>query len=315
MDNDLTTTTWFIAARAVHFGSCLLILGICWFDRFAITAKIRRESGVVMKFWEKIAAVLMLLALPTAAVSGAAWFAVVAMRMSDLPLNQAMQLNVLRMVSHTRFGRLWHWRLLCWLATLVAAVGIYLSSARPRLRSALIWLTLVFGVALLGSLAWSGHGQDGNPPQWHLLADILHLIVAAIWPTGLLPFGILLLCLRRASADEQWPVLSQITNRFSAMSLAAVGILAATGFVNSCYMLQSVSELFSTTYGQVLLAKIILFLLAVMLGAVNLFRLKPRLTDRPAHVAAKLQITTGLEFVLGTAAVVVVALLGTLPPG
>lgn len=314
MDNDLTTI-WLIAARAVHFGSCLLILGVCWFDRFAIPAQVRRESSLVVRFWANIAAGLILLALPMAAISGAAWFALVAMDMSDLPLNQALQTNVLRLVFRTRFGQLWQWRLICWLATALAAGGICLSSAKPRLRSALIWLTLVFGVLLLGSLAWSGHGQDGRSPQWHLLADILHLIVAAVWPTGLLPFGVLLLCLRRTAADGQWSVLSKITNRFSATSLAAVALLAATGFVNSCYMLRTVSDLFLTTYGQVLLTKITLFLLAVALGAVNLIRLKPRLADRPANIAAKLQITTAAELILGTAAVVVVALLGTLPPG
>ena len=168
---------------------------------------------------------------------------------------------------------------------------------------------------MLGSLAWSGHGQDGNRPQWHLLADTSHLLVAAVWPTGLLPFGILLLFLRRTPADEGWPAASQITNRFSSISLASVAILAATGFVNSCYMLRSVSDLFSTTYGRVLLAKITFFLLAVCLGAVNLLLLKPRLARRPAKIAGKLQITTTAEIVLATAVVVVVALLGTLPPG
>ncbi len=315
MDTDLTTMIWFIAARAVHFGSCLIIFSVCWFDRFTIPGQVRGESSVVVRFWEKIAAWLMALAIPMAAVSGAAWFAVVAMNMSGLPLNQALQPHVVRLVLHTRFGQLWQWRLVCWAAVALAACGVHFSSAKSRLRPAMTWLTFLLGAILLGSLAWSGHGQDGNRPQWHLLADVSHLISGSIWPTGLLPFGILLLLLRRSSADGRWSAVSKITSRFSAISLAAVAALVTTGFVNSCYMLRGFSDLFSTTYGRVLLTKIIFFLLAVALGAVNLILLKPRLAARPANIAAKLQITTALEVVLGTAAVVAVAVLGILPPG
>jgi len=307
MDNDLATKSGFVAARAVQFASCLLILGVFVFDRLILGADLR-QSNVVANSWKKISARLLSAAILLVAVSGAVWFVLVAMGMTDLLFQQAMQPHVLwRVWTRTQFGRLWQLRLICWIATALAVV------ATSR-KSALTWLTMALAAVLLGSLAWSGHGRNGEAPHWHLLADGLHLIVAAAWPTGLLPFGLLLFCAGKSSDTEQSLVLIKLTRRFSIMSLISVAVLAATGIVNSCYLLQSVSSLFLTSYGHVLLTKIVLFLIMVAIGAFNLFRLKPRL-GIDSGVTAMLQFTVTAEFVCGVVVIIAVALLGTLPPG
>jgi putative copper export protein len=51
--------------------------------------------------------------------------------------------------------------------------------------------------------------------------------------------------------------------RFSALSLGGVALLAATGFINSWFLVGSFSNLIEQTYGRWLLAKIILFCFAV----------------------------------------------------
>ena len=64
------------------------------------------------------------------------------------------------------------------------------------------------------------------------------------------------------------------------------------------------------------LSKIILFCVAVAIGAVNLLRLKPRLSiaDAAGSAAAQLQLNVWLELLLGALIVVIVAILGILPP-
>jgi putative copper export protein len=62
-----------------------------------------------------------------------------------------------------------------------------------------------------------------------------------------------------------------------------------------------------------------LFVLAVAIGAVNLLRLKPRLSaNNPAvqkdEAAARLQFNVQMELLLGAIIVIVVAILGILPP-
>jgi putative copper resistance protein D len=307
MIGDLATEFWLIAARAIQFASCLLILSVFVFDRLVVGDDLR-QSNFVALFWRKIYARLLLIAVPLAIISGAVWFVWVTMGINDLPFQLAIQPNILlRVWTHTQFGRLWQWRLICWVATTLAVVLI------PR-KSGVTWLAMALAVVLLGSLTWSGHGRNGEMPQWHLLADGLHLIIAAAWPTGLLPFGLVIFCIRKSSDPDQHSAMIKLTRRFSATSLISVAILAGTGIVNSCHLLQSISSLFATSYGHVLLTKIVLFLVMVALGAFNLFRLKPRI-GIDAEAAAKLQLTVTAEFICGVVVVIVVALLGTLPPG
>jgi copper resistance protein D len=178
-----------------------------------------------------------------------------------------------------------------------------------------LWMLTIPGAALLGSLAWSGHGRDGNSPGLHLLADIFHLIAAGAWPTGLLPFSMILFSVRMRGIDDDFVNLIMITRRFSTMSLICVGLIAVTGIVNSCFLLASAASLISTFYGRVLCVKIALLLAIVALGAINLLYLKPRLASGKSNFARKLQMTVGAELTFAVVVVVVVSVLGTLPPG
>jgi putative copper resistance protein D len=111
-----------------------------------------------------------------------------------------------------------------------------------------------------------------------------------------------------------------LVRRFSALSLTAVALLAMTGFVNSWFLVGSVENLFGLTYGRWLLAKIILFSIAVTIGAINLLRLKPRLLAgappwrKTEIAAAQLQLNVQMELALAMAIVIIVAILGILPP-
>ncbi len=85
MNHGLTTAVCLVAARAVHFAACMLLLAVCTFDRIIIPAEIRRQAAAVVALWKQIAAWLFLVALSLAGLSGAAWFALVAIEMSGLP--------------------------------------------------------------------------------------------------------------------------------------------------------------------------------------------------------------------------------------
>jgi putative copper resistance protein D len=201
-----------------------------------------------------------------------------------------------------------------------AAVAIlfYFSKSQTTFQRFLIWLEFFFSGALLGSLEWAGHGQETS--AWHLLADVWHLLVAGFWPAGLLPFALLLRRLRQARDPAHGHSIAALVRRFSALSLGSVALLAATGFVNSWFLVGSFSNLIEQPYGRWLLAKIILFCFAVAIGAVNLLRLKPRLLIESSEAqsseatVARLQFNVQLELAIGTAIIIVVAIIGILPP-
>jgi copper resistance protein D len=273
--------SWLAAARAAHLAACLLMFGLCVFDRL-----ITRHLA-----WPPIRRWLTWIVLPLALISGAAWLALVTIDMSG-------SIDGLSIVWHqTTFGRIWQLRLCLWLALCVAA-----SVSR--------WTALILSALLLASLAWAGHGQIGRPTTLHLAADAIHLLTAGCWPAGLLPFGLLLTRLRHTDRAA----IPNITHRFSVMAVACVTLLTLTGLANSCYLLSRPSDLLWTTYGRVLMVKVILFILTVSLGAMNILHLKPRLTPTPREAAEKLQRNLWTEVVLVIGIICVVAVLGLLPP-
>jgi putative copper resistance protein D len=102
------------------------------------------------------------------------------------------------------------------------------------------------------------------------------------------------------------------------MSLISVTALAATGVINSLFLIGGWSDLVATPYGKMLTAKVLVFLLMMALGALNLLRWKPRLSavgnDHAVHAVGRLRLNVTLELVLGAIVLVLVGLLGILPP-
>jgi putative copper resistance protein D len=143
-----------------------------------------------------------------------------------------------------------------------------------------------------------------------LAGDVAHLLAAGVWPAGLLPFALLLKGLMKAGA---LPAARAAARRFSAMSLATVAVLALTGIMNAFFLVGSIHALVSSDYGRLLMLKVALFAVAIALGAWNLLVHKPRLeTDLGALAAMARKVW--IEVALGTAIVLVVGILGTLPP-
>jgi putative copper resistance protein D len=273
--------TFFAAARAVHFAACLALFSICVFDRFII-------AKTFDEVWNRIAKSLIAIAMPAALLSGLVWFAAAAVQMSDRPLS----MDVVRTVwTHTQFGMLCKLRLIAWIVLLIFFW--------IRMR----WMTLIVSGVFLLSLAWTGHGQTGSSPRMHLFADILHLLAAGLWPMGLLPLALLMWRMKNSE-------MIAVVRRFSSMSVFAVALLLISSIANSCFLLEHLSDLWLSAYGRVLLTKISLFVLMLAIGAVNLLILKPRLS----RTALRLRWNISIELLLMTAVLILVAILGLLPP-
>ncbi len=312
------TTECFVLTRAVHIGGCLLLFGLFAFDRWVVSVWPDGDAEII-RSWRTRLRRWSLLLLPVLLLSGAAWFVLVAMTMSDLPLREAIQPETLRAVwSQTRFGTVWQVRAVLWLACLaVVAVPGFARGETSRSKR-LIWVELFLSGLLLGSLAWAGHGQEGQPASLHACADVLHLLVAGFWPTGLLPLAWVLRQTRR-HADLGHPrFIVELVRRFSTVSIVSVVALVVTGWVNSWFLVGTFANLFHEPYGKWLVAKIVLFLIAVAIGAVNLLRLKPRLTGNAGNDAERtqgqLQRNVLIEIGLSTAIIIVVGILGILAP-
>jgi copper resistance protein D len=248
-----------------------------------------------------------------------------AIEMSGLPASELLQTHVLRIVLlQTHFGRLWLWRLVCGLAAVVTSLVVL---SRPIGRSASVllnWLALLASALLAGSLGWAGHGLSGGAFAWHLPADVLHLIIAGVWPMGLIPFLCILLAMRSLASHQLLPreMIFELAGRFSLTSVTSVVLLTASGLINSWALVGSFQALAVSAYGRVLLLKVIAFLVMAALGAVNLLYLRPRLRtggglDEAAaqQCAARwLQWTVIFEIALAVIVLLATAILGLLAP-
>lgn len=213
---------------------------------------------------------------------------------------------------------------MAWIVRMVSLAAIVLAAVALRRQPAAFPASASAGGAVaLSTLAWNGHGaMDAAMTGWvHLSADIAHLIAAGAWVGAIV--GLLALVLRPADALDA-PAL-RATHRalegFAAVGSVIVAVILATGLVNSWLLVgpANIGALFTTLYGQLLLAKLALF--AAMLGfaAANRYRLTPALEARIEtgdHRAALVGLRTSLA--LETCCVLLVlalvAWLGTLEP-
>ena len=171
MDDSAPIPIWFIVARAVHFAACMVLLGICLFDRFVAP----REQGE-RDAWRRIFITLLAIVLPSAAVSGLVWLVFVTMDMSSQSFSEVMQGGTISIVlNRTHFGTLWQLRALLFLGAAACGVPLLLSrQARRCIFPLLVWLTLIFAAPLSMSLAWAGLGQIGSWPRMHLISCLLY---------------------------------------------------------------------------------------------------------------------------------------------
>lgn len=160
--------------------------------------------------------------------------------------------------------------------------------------------TLVSHAAATGSLT-------------EMALDLVHVIAAASWVGGVAAMVAVLLPSARALDPLE---LGRIVGRFSTMALVAVALLVTTGVVQSFQRLVLVEDLWETPYGLALLAKVVLLVIALALGALNLLLWGPRLRVRAAVPASRrgLAIGTAGESVVFVGIVVATSLLTALVP-
>jgi copper resistance protein D len=240
-------------------------------------------------------------------LSGLAWLAVEAARMSGLPPARALNSETLGTVlAQTLFGRVW-------IVRFALALGLGAALFLSRRGAALDADSAVLAAGLLASLAWAGHaaGERGSDRVVHLAADATHLLAAGAWVGSLLPLA------RVLAGSHAIELGERATRRFSAMGIACVSVLVVTGTVSAWYTVGSVPALFGTDYGWLLLAKLVLFAAMLALAGANRLRWTPRLraTSLEAGLALRrLRRNAMAEASLGVAVLGVVGALGITVP-
>ncbi len=174
-------------------------------------------------------------------------------------------------------------------------------------------LLVPFGLVILAAVVSTSHAASRMEDRLVLSAfTAAHQLGAAIW-IGAMPF--LLVSLRRvADADEG----KRLLRRYSPMALAGAGTLLAGGVGMAWFYLgisadHSLSGLYGTAYGVMMLSKVYLVLLVMALGAGNFFLVR-RIETAHADLLARLRRFGEVEIGLGFMAVLAAASMTSQPP-
>lgn len=173
-------------------------------------------------------------------------------------------------------------------------------------RLALVVLLSLAGITLLG-FSFAGHvAAIGGPP--FALLDWGHLLGVGVW-LGSLPGFLLfwLLYARRAVDKRRRGMLGDAIARHSRFALAAGPVVALTGIANSPLVLGGGRNLVASDYGNLLLAKALLFSVAIGIGAANFFLVRRR-------ALGTLLWTVSAEVAIAALAILTAAGLLTVPP-
>lgn len=325
MPGDTPIDTLLFFVRGIHFTATLSLGGVAAFivlilDRPLESASIAPpELGKLRPRLTEIAWTSLGIAVAT----GALWLGLEAQAMSGRSMTAVLTEGVFTTaLTRTHFGHVALARLI-----IAALLGVCLFARGRSVRSGLLLNTaLLFLSALLtAAIAWMGHAAatTGGIGVIHLIGDAVHLLAAMAWLGALLPLALFLATVRKSLNPVLASVAPRIVRRFSIMGLISVAAILVSGTINTWLLAGTVPALLGTPYGQWLILKILFFIAMVGVAAVNRLRLTPRLSHKvngnearvSRNAVGMLKRNALIEAGFGIAIVLIVGLLGTLPPG
>ena len=253
-----------IGVRFALYFAMAALFGLSAFSLYGLRAR-ERSNALALPLWLVGSAILSLLL-------SIGWLVLMASSMAGTPLWPLDQEAIGGLLTGSAIGAAWKLRMV---ALVVAAFAAMFAAQRS------LWLSgvmLASGIAL-GTLPWTGHGaMDEAAMGWvHLIADILHLIASGAWVGALL--GLLLLVSRPAAEVDaaHLGLTHRALHGFGTVGTIVVATVVVTGLVNAWMLvgIDNVAALATTLYGQLLLAKLALFVLMLGLASLNRVRLTP----------------------------------------
>ncbi len=171
-------------------------------------------------------------------------------------------------------------------------------------RIALVGSALVLVVAA----AWLSHAAARLGDRGVLLGlDILHQLGGSLWVGGLVH----LVVAAFGDRGRQWTAV--VLPRFSTLALASVGLLLGAGVGLSLMYVDGVRALLGTSYGVMVLTKVVILAALLGFGAAN-FSVVRRLPDGAPASLLGLRRFAEVELGLGLTALLAAASLTSLPP-
>ncbi|MFD2028782.1 CopD family protein [Promicromonospora aerolata] len=139
------------------------------------------------------------------------------------------------------------------------------------------WLAVLGSVLVGAGHVLGGHSNTAEPRWVVVTADVAHLAAAAVWVGGVVAMGLLLHHRRRDGRNLDAALIGA---RFSVVAAVSVAVVGAAGVVLAVEILDRPEQIWESTWGLLLLAKIAVVAVVGTVGAYSHFRVVPRLSAR-----------------------------------
>lgn len=321
-----TTEVAFGIARGADYLAIALVLGTLLF----ILLSWRGAPPVADAAFARRTRALLLGGAALGVVSGAAGIVLQGATAGGTSFWAALDPSTVREVLGTRFGTVWGLRVADFV--LIAALLVAISSATARRGTTgsrstrcnrpSTSLGLAVAAAFLAvTPALGGHATTQHPVALLAPLDVIHVVAMSAWIGGLIALVVAVPAATRAlEPADRTALLSGTLSRFSAVALASVAALIASGTAQSIVHLRSFGDLVDTAFGRAVLIKIMILVALVGLGALNRQRSLPRLRAAavsgatPGAVGRVLRTTLRIEVALVIVVLGVTAALVSYPP-
>ena len=249
-------------SRALRFVGILLLVGLLAVVALVWNPTVRRGrtedpavADVADAAFRPLARRLALLTPPLLAL----------IALATLPLEAWADELTLREVLDLRQGQVAIAQALLALVVWPLLVRGVTGSRRSVLIAAAVPVLLL---ALTPGLGGHAAAQD---PAWPAISlDWLHVLAAGVWGGGVLVLAITVPAVRRATtATTRGPLVRGVVRRFSRLALVGLVLLVVGGALSALLLTNSVTDLWETTWGRVLIAKVAVVLLALVIAGLG----------------------------------------------
>ena len=297
----------YVAIRAMQFAAAALLLGAVAF-RCVVVPRFARSAP-------EFPTIVTPMVARSAAVAGWAAWSLLGVTLARLVAQHAAFFGVGTTWNTDSLGAIvWGsaWAVGWWLAVAGSVVAIVASRLARQARAS-GWATLALAsLVIAASLTLSGHAAAATNLVLALSVDGMHVIGAGGWIGSLSMVVVAGLPAAAALPDEQGHVaVGALLSAFSPTALVFAGVLALTGAIAGWRNLGSVGALFTSTYGQVLVAKLSALSVAVGTGAYNWKRVLPALGT--VHGTTRLRLSASIEIASALVVLIVTAVLVATP--
>jgi copper transport protein len=168
------------------------------------------------------------------------------------------------------------------------------------------WVLLPLAAALTAA-AFRGH-PGTSFAWWAGPANAVHIVAVALWVGGL---GHLVAVVWQKRSGGELLALAEGARRYAALALGLVAVVVLSGAIDALAQVTALSDLLTTTYGQVLSLK--LLLVAATLGFAFAAR-RAAFPTKPGLTMRALRHLTGVEGALLLGVLAAAAVLANAPP-